>query len=255
MQKLKNLGKSILANVYFPFLVPTARKKIITIQTKALTIVDAYNWTQKFYVGPKIRGFNINFQASQIKTEIIDLLSELEKNPPQRLLEIGTATGGTLFMFTRIAAKTADIISIDLPFGRYGAGYLKYRVQLMKDFALANQKMHLLRLDSHQKATVDRLKNILNGELLDFLFIDGDHSYDGVKNDFENYYPLVRPGGIIAFHDIVDNDKDKSFGTQKFWREIKDKYQHQEFIRPGASNIGCGIGLIIKPKELKSSIN
>jgi len=43
----------------------------------------------------------------------------------------------------------------------------------------------------------------LNGEPLDFLFIDGDHTYEGVKRDFEMYSPLVRNGGIIAFHDIV----------------------------------------------------
>jgi len=37
----------------------------------------------------------------------------------------------------------------------------------------------------------------------DFLFIDGDHTYEGVEGDFEMYSPLVRRGGIIAFHDIV----------------------------------------------------
>ncbi len=255
MKKIKNLGKLILASLYFPFLAPAARKKIIAAQTKVLTIEEAYNWTEKFYVGPKVRGLNINFQASQIKSEIIGLVSELAKNPSRRLLEIGTATGGTLFMFTRIAAKDADIISIDLPFGRYGAGYLKYRASLMRAFALVNQKMHLLRLDSHQASTIDKLKDILKGELLDFLFIDGDHSYAGVKADFENYSPLVRPGGLIAFHDIVDNDNDKSFGTQVFWREIKDKYQHQEFVRPEADNVGCGIGLLTKPNELENPIN
>ena len=33
---------------------------------------------------------------------------------------------------------------------------------------------------------------------IDFLFLDGDHSYEGVRRDFENYAPLVRPGGIVA---------------------------------------------------------
>ena len=34
-----------------------------------------------------------------------------------------------------------------------------------------------------------------------FLFIDGDHSYEGCKADFEAWSPLVKPGGMIAFHD------------------------------------------------------
>lgn len=250
MQKIKNLCKLILANIYFPFLAPAARKKIIAAQTNVHTIAEAYNWTERFSVGPKIRGLNINFQASQIKSEIIGLVSELEKNPPRHLLEIGTATGGTLFMFTRVAAQDADIISIDLPFGRYGAGYLRYRLPLLRAFAVSEQKMNLLRLNSHHPDTIKRLKEILNGQQLDFLFIDGDHSYEGVKADFENYSPLVKPGGLIAFHDIVDNDKDKSFGTQIFWCELKEKYSHQEFIRPEANKTGCGIGLIKLPNNI-----
>ena len=40
-------------------------------------------------------------------------------------------------------------------------------------------------------------------ELVDFLFIDGDHSLEGVKLDDEQYGQLVRSGGIIAFHDVT----------------------------------------------------
>jgi predicted O-methyltransferase YrrM len=43
----------------------------------------------------------------------------------------------------------------------------------------------------------------LKDNKVDFLFIDADHSYEGVKKDFEMYSPLVRKGGIIAFHDII----------------------------------------------------
>jgi predicted O-methyltransferase YrrM len=39
-------------------------------------------------------------------------------------------------------------------------------------------------------------------ERLDILFIDGDHSYEGVKNDLNNYAPLVKSGGCIILHDV-----------------------------------------------------
>ncbi len=39
-----------------------------------------------------------------------------------------------------------------------------------------------------------------------FLFIDGDHSYEAVKTDFEKWYPKVIDGGIIAFHDSIKYD-------------------------------------------------
>lgn len=247
MQKIKNFLKFVLGFIYFPFLAPVAKKKIVNSRDKILDESAAYSWTQNFRVGPNIRGFNINFKSSQIKSEILSLISELKKNPPHIILEIGTATAGTLFMFSYIATNDAEIISIDLPFGRYGAGYLKYRIPLLYSFASDKQKIHLLRCDSHKKETIENLKKLLNGRKIDFLFIDGDHTYEGVKNDFENYYSLINSGGIIAFHDIVNNIHDTSFGTHKFWEEIKNKYEYKEFIRPDANNDGCGIGLIKIP--------
>ena len=49
----------------------------------------------------------------------------------------------------------------------------------------------------------DRLVKATGGKPLDFLFIDGDHAFKGVKSDFQLYSELVRPGGLIAFHDII----------------------------------------------------
>lgn len=242
------MGKLILAIIYFPFLIPKALEKIKRTKEIATAPETAYQWTNYFRVGPKIRGLNINFQSSQVKSEIVSLLKELAKAPPKTVLEIGTATAGTLFMFTQVSQPDAEIISIDLPFGRYGAGYLKYRIPLIKAFANKNQKMHLLRCDSHEAKTIEKLKEILKGKTIDFLFIDGDHSYEGVKADFENYSPLVTPGGMIAFHDILPNDFDNSFGTQLFWKEIRNNYESQELIRENPDNTGCGIGLIKTPK-------
>lgn len=244
MQRIKNIGKSILAGIYFPWLAPIAIKKINEIKNIPMRPKEAFLWTEEFIVGPKFRGLNINFKSSQVESEIVGLLSELEKNPPKIILEIGTATAGTLFMFTRVASDDALIISIDLPLGRYGAGYFKYRIPLLKSFAGENQKIELLRCDSHATETIEKLKKILNGRGIDFLFIDGDHSYDGVKSDFLNYKDFVKDGGIIAFHDIVENFKDASFGTQLFWKEIKNNYNYQEFIRENPEKNGCGIGLI-----------
>jgi hypothetical protein len=76
---------------------------------------------------------------------------------------------------------------------------------------------------------------------VDFLFIDGDHSYEGVKKDFEMYSPLVKSGGLIAFHDIVDTDLIRSagHGVHIFWRQLKGK--KTEFCINGAWG---GIGVL-----------
>jgi hypothetical protein len=70
---------------------------------------------------------------------------------------------------------------------------------------------------------------------IDFLFIDGDHSYEGVKKDFELYSKLLTDKGIIVIHDtdsnfeknlIVSEDAKKDFhdfsGPSKFVNELKD---------------------------------
>ena len=75
---------------------------------------------------------------------------------------------------------------------------------------------------------------------LDFLFIDGDHSYEGVRSDFEMYAPLVRSGGLIAFHDITPSKGSRH--VYRFWDEIKVSYTHKEFIhRTGEGAMGIGV--------------
>ena len=66
---------------------------------------------------------------------------------------------------------------------------------------------------------MQKIKAILKDNKVDFIYIDGDHNYEGVKKDFEMYSPLVRKGGIIAFHDIVPSGYPKVY---KFWNEVKE---------------------------------
>ena len=79
-----------------------------------------------------------------------------------------------------------------------------YHVQTTTAIRYKNrkQKLILIRDDSHKKSIINKVGNILNGEKLDFLFIDGDHEYEGVKKDYNNYSKYVKKGGLIAFHDI-----------------------------------------------------
>lgn len=51
----------------------------------------------------------------------------------------------------------------------------------------------------------------------DLLFVDADHSFDGVKLDHETYGPLVRPGGVIAFHDSLER---KGYAEVEVWRYV-----------------------------------
>jgi predicted O-methyltransferase YrrM len=115
----------------------------------------------------------------------------------------------------------------------------------------ATQTLHLIRRDSHCGYAAQELASILMGNPLDFLFIDGDHSYSGVRQDWQMYSPFVTAGSLIAFHDIVP-DHALRFGIQtehdaggvhEFWREIKLSFPHHEFVEDPSQN-GYGIGVI-----------
>ena len=183
-------------------------------------------------------------KPGQVRYEITQLCKILEKRKPKIVLEIGTANGGTLFLFSKIASKNKNclIISIDLPKGMFGGGYSVLRIPLYKSFG---KNIKLLRLNSHKKETLKKVKKLLNGKKIDFLFIDGDHTYQGVKKDFEMYGPLVKKDGLIVFHDIVEHPKETGCEVSKFWKEIKNKYKYKEIVEDW--NQGwAGIGIIEK---------
>ena len=185
----------------------------------------------------------IGISPAQVKEEITELVKILARRKPKLVLEVGTARGGTLFLFARISSPDAVILSIDLPGGPFGGGYPEWRILLYKSFAIQNQKINLIRGNSHDFYTRKMVEKILEGRKLDFLFVDGDHTYDGVKTDFEMYGKLVRKDGIIALHDIVPGPPENVGGVPKFWNEIKHNFGYVELVK-NRNQSGCGIGII-----------
>ena len=91
------------------------------------------------------------------------------------------------------------------------------------------------------------MRRRLPGGKFDFLFIDGDHSYEGVRRDFELYSPLAEVGALVAFHDIVPSipgGHGDPGDVPAFWGEIKNAQTVEaEFVEdPGWGS--CGIGVI-----------
>jgi predicted O-methyltransferase YrrM len=185
---------------------------------------------------------NSNITPMQVPEELIALGGILAELNPLRMVEIGTGQGGTLFFLTRLASRQATIISIDLPEGRSGSYSLK-RQLLYERFRRRGQKLRLLRGNSHLPWVLKRLKGVLGEEPIDFLFIDGDRRFAGVKQDFETYSPLVRKGGLIAFHDIVEGNREIVGDVPKFWNEVKSQYRHSEIVDDPCQP-GYGIGLL-----------
>jgi hypothetical protein len=196
-----------------------------------------------------------NFGPSgQIESELKEFYNICKNNTlTGNFLEIGTAHGFTFSVFSHLYENIK--ITIDLPDGLFGGipledtkyydGTISRNNKLSKFFNNFNGILQSSFLDE----TVTEVEKILGGEKLDLLFIDGDHTYDGVKSDYLKYNKFVRPGGLIAFHDIIHAPKwtgQFTCDVYKFWDELKlDK---QEIIHSDISDPDrwAGIGIIIK---------
>lgn len=183
---------------------------------------------------------------AQVRSEIMELGKILQAAAPNRSLEIGTNYGGTLFMLCSLSPPGARIISVDLGGGQFGGGYPRRKIPLYRKFPRNGQKLHLIRADSHSPETKDRVLGVLQGDKLDYLFIDGDHKYEGVKRDFEMYSPLVRSGGLVAFHDIAEHRRELGCEVDKYWNEIKQQYRHREMVENPKQG-WAGIGILFVP--------
>ena len=165
--------------------------------------------------------YGIMIVPQQKKSEFAQLLGMVKKRMPKSMLEIGTAFGGTLFLFAQVLGDDAHIISLDLPFDELRVGYPPWRRALYRSFAKGHQRIEIPQVNSHTKEALKSVKKSLAGEKLDFLFIDGDHSYEGAKADYEMYASLVRKGGMIAFHDVAIDPKGNENFVRKVWIEAK----------------------------------
>jgi predicted O-methyltransferase YrrM len=149
---------------------------------------------------------------------------------PVDVLEIGSWKGGSTLLWGRLAQRL--VASIDLPNGPFGGaaagldaeGCLRRNEELRRRLA-PKQFVGLLR-DSRDFGTLEQLTALV-GQVarFDLLFIDADHSYEGVRNDFERYRHLVRPGRWAAFHDINDTAEHRRVGCEvdRLWAEIKGR--------------------------------
>ncbi len=192
------------------------------------------------------KGWFAGMKSWQVPSEFLQMQKRVLAAKPAVILEIGTAKGATLLGWCRIASS--KVISVDLPGGIHGGGYPAIKQSLYREFVADRPEvsLHLIQADSHAPATRKLAEEKLEGSPIDVLFIDGDHSYAGVRADFELWSPLVRPGGLVLFHDILPHKHVAHCEVDRLWNELKTRYRHEEFIADPAQG-WAGIGVIEIP--------
>ncbi len=220
--------KNILHHPYLWFALPGRIRKL-----RELAAVP--DWVHFAFHSP--------FAPIQIRSEIMTFIETVAPRRPKTVLEIGTAAGGTLLLLMLAADPDAIIISVDLPgVERFGGRYPLWKTSYFPRFALPSQRLHLLRADSHALGTLQGIRSILANRQLDVLFIDGDHTYTGVRADWQMYGPLVAPDGLIAFHDILPQPPESGCEVDALWQELKGTFEYREIV--AERGLAWGIGVI-----------
>ena len=173
-------------------------------------------------------------------TEISDAAQFFKSLNVENFMEIGTDQGGTFAIWSKLS-KDGIRISVDLPHGNFGRE--DYDVTKRDNYLRTlGSNVTMIHGSSHDEKIKKEVSEIIGDNKLDFLFIDGDHTYEGVKQDFLMYKEFVREGGWIGFHDIIDSDHHRGANCRVdlLWDELKG--EKVSFIC-GHSDFG-GIGFI-----------
>ncbi len=231
---MEAINVSVFRKIRAPFDRWKAQQALKKFHSKKRTIAETINYAMKF---PSSGCFRID--SIQIQSEFSALVEQVKSESPKVILEIGTARGGTLFAWSQLASDL--VLSCDLN----GPGYKEdlYKKLPPPD---SNCKIIALQGNSHDPLFKASVKKHLNAQLVDFLFLDGDHTESGVEQDFNDYIEFVRPGGLVAFHDIVERQPYPTNQVYYFWSRIKNNYKFTEYIAE-ASQCGFGIGVLKVP--------
>lgn len=154
---------------------------------------------------------------------ILNILTKL--TDIKTYLEIGVHNG-TSMAYAISNNLNMKCIGVDLfedTINRYAHDNLQYE-RTANNILNINKSntLSLIKGNSFLEETIQKVDSILNKDQVDLFFIDGDHSYKGIKNDFNNYEKFVKTGGLI----VIDDFNPKYPGIIKFCNELKsDKFE------------------------------
>ncbi|MEW5768916.1 MAG: class I SAM-dependent methyltransferase [Pseudomonadota bacterium] len=219
-----------------PFNARYAFRRLKEYHARPHSLEEVVDWAMNFGGNGYMR-----VKTLQIPNEITRLAQAVQAIKPKLILEIGTASGGTSLIWSYLASER--VITCDL-------NQMTFQAPLFTRFPPpgSNCKVTLLSGNSHSADFKARVARELNGAKVDFLFIDGDHTEPGVTADYNDYKEFVRPGGLIAFHDIVENQPLAINQVYHLWKRLKLVGQVEEFVND-ANQCGFGIGLLHVPEQ------
>lgn len=200
-------------------------------------------------------------QPAQIGDELRRLLSVLNHIEIKNVLEIGSEEGGTIRLWTKLF-PALNLFCID---ANTYSGVQGKRSELEASWRSwcvpGKQTLNVVWGDSHSVDMLGILRQRMwNAKVssFDLVFIDGDHSENGVRNDHAMYSPFVRKGGVVVHNDIHPYPGRDDMQGHKWWKSIigdpisQDTREYHPGARPNYIEIfhdkgkqrGFGFGVV-----------
>jgi len=155
---------------------------------------------------------------------------------PRIFVELGTHYGHSYFSFCQSVVEggiSSKCYAVDTWRGDEHTG--QYGNEIFAAVHAYNQERYgafsrLLRM------TFDDAAAYFSDQSIELLHIDGLHTYEAVRHDFETWLPKLAPGAVVMLHDT--NVRERDFGVWKFWEELRASYpSNLEFLH----SYGLGI--------------
>lgn len=182
-------------------------------------------------------------QASQSERELQSFVAFMLARGCTRYLEVGARDGDTFHHVALALGKASVCVAVDMPGASWGtAASIKSLMLARQDLERRGHNVEVLIGDSHDPDVIGACHAV---SPFDFALIDADHSYAAVAQDFRDYAPMAE---YVAFHDIAGvaqatthNGYRKPVEVPRLWAELKQKFEHWEFVDDGSP---MGIGVI-----------
>ncbi len=165
----------------------------------------------------------------------------IEEARPRMLVELGSHHGTSYLGFCQAVKHCAvdtrcfavDTWSGDEHSGLYGDGVF--------DVLRQYNERHYGGFSALMRMTFDDAQEYFADGTVDVLHIDGLHTYEAVKHDFESWLPKLSSRGVILFHDTMV--RERHFGVWRLWAELIERYPGFEFQHTH------GLGMLLVGEE------
>ena len=196
-------------------------------------IREARKATQLSLLNSLVRSASFSADSLQFPNSWVGLLPFaawlIQEVSPNMFVELGTHSGNSYFSFCQAVAQaglSSRCYAVDTWRGDEHAG--EYGEEIFAAVS-AHHEEHFAQFSRLMRMTFDEAAGYFPDQSIDLLHIDGLHTYDAVRHDFETWLPKLAPGAVVLIHDT--NVRERNFGVWRLWEELRERYPNNlEFV-------------------------